>query len=279
MRYRIALLATTLIAAFVCGIESSAVSPVAHAAACDKQIVVLGAEGSGERAGGPPGLGPEVGFAVADIRNRLEPQGIQVSATALDYPANAVESLKSEQGVRDFLAGIGSGVSNAIQDIAAIDRQLGSCPGARIVLAGYSQGAMVMHRVLDQLHGPGPNANPRFLDRIAAVLLIADGDKVPGDTDHLYPAAQTATTSGISTSVAPISGATTTAFPADVRDRVFSVCLVGDPVCDFQPSEVPDIAAVAMGGQSNGARIHGEMYKTSTWGATAPLVQHILSVR
>ena len=42
------------------------------------------------------------------------------------------------------------------------------CPTSKVVLAGYSQGAMVVHRNLQAL-AASPN--------LAAVLLVADGDR------------------------------------------------------------------------------------------------------
>ena len=47
------------------------------------------------------------------------------------------------------------------------------CPTTKVVLAGYSQGAMVVHRNLQAL-AASPN--------LAASLLIADGDRLPNDT-------------------------------------------------------------------------------------------------
>ncbi len=46
------------------------------------------------------------------------------------------------------------------------------CPTSKVVLAGYSQGAMVVHRNLQAL-AASPN--------LAAVLLVADGDRRPDD--------------------------------------------------------------------------------------------------
>src|SRR5262249_61456752 len=47
------------------------------------------------------------------------------------------------------------------------------CPASKVVLAGYSQGAMVVHRNLQAL-ADSPN--------VAAALLVADGDRLPGDS-------------------------------------------------------------------------------------------------
>ena len=47
------------------------------------------------------------------------------------------------------------------------------CPNTKVVLAGYSQGAMVIHRNLQDL-ADDPH--------VAAALLIADGDRLPVDT-------------------------------------------------------------------------------------------------
>ena len=70
-----------------------------------------------------------------------------------------------------------SGFMNSVDaGTAALGAQYASfaqrCPATKVVLAGYSQGAMVVHRNLNAL-ADSPN--------VAAALLIADGDRLPGD--------------------------------------------------------------------------------------------------
>jgi alpha-tubulin suppressor-like RCC1 family protein len=102
------------------------------------------------------------------------------------------------------------------------------CPSERIVLAGYSQGAIVMHRLVNKLYDNGDNA---ILARIAGVVLMADGDRVPYTLTSL--------------SGAPVAGfggeGVASWGPGATRDitpmialRTFSVCVKNDLVCDFR---------------------------------------------
>src|SRR5664280_874374 len=70
-----------------------------------------------------------------------------------------------------FTASIDEGVATAFDEL---NNQAARCPSARFVLAGYSQGAMVMHQLLLRLTD---QANTGLLGRIADTALIADGDK------------------------------------------------------------------------------------------------------
>ena len=98
------------------------------------------------------------------------------------------------------------------------------CPTSKVVLAGYSQGAMVVHRNLQAL-AASPN--------LAAVLLVADGDRRPDD-----PTLNLGTASGIperGKGVAqdwPILAHAPAVLPADIGARTISVCDLGDAVCD-----------------------------------------------
>ena len=86
-------------------------------------IEVVFARGTDEA----PGLGVVGGSFVDGLRNKVG--GRSVGAYAVNYPANY-----------DFLAAA-SGANDAS---AHIQYMMGACPGTRLVLGGYSQGAAVM---------------------------------------------------------------------------------------------------------------------------------------
>ena len=79
----------------------------------------------------------------------------------------------------DFMDSVDDGTDAAAEQFEAFTEQ---CPNTKVVLAGYSQGAMVIHRNLYDL-ADDPH--------VAAALLIADGDRLPVDTainmDRLPP--------------------------------------------------------------------------------------------
>ena len=80
-----------------------------------------------------------------------------------------------------YFDGLSDGVSATINDL---ENQAAKCPEQQIVLAGFSQGAMVMHRVLHQLSDT--QADQLILSRVTATVLIGDGNQVPWDNETRY---------------------------------------------------------------------------------------------
>lgn len=166
------------------------VAPVRADACADVALVF--ARGTGE----PPGLG-RVGQALADaLRPRLG--GRTLSTYGVNYPAGI-----------NFLT-TGDGANDAAANIAATTAQ---CPGTRIVLGGFSQGAAVvamlagvnpLGNTVGNLGSAPPLAGP-LADRIAAVAVFGG------------PAARFGT---------PLS--TTGAFAG----RAIDLCAAGDPICE-----------------------------------------------
>ena len=133
----------------------------------------MGAAGSAERTeydiAANGGMGKIVYQSYLALQQQLAADGRTITAEAVDYPATAVPL---DGGVGDWLAYMGSvdaGTNALGAQYAAFVAQ---CPTTKVVLAGYSQGAMAVHRNLVNL-GADPN--------LAAALLIADGDRLPED--------------------------------------------------------------------------------------------------
>ena len=113
------------------------------------------------------------------------------------------------------------------------------CPDTKVVLAGYSQGAMVVHRNLYDL-ADDPH--------VAAALLIADGDRLPADTTiALGSAVGTADRGmGVAQEHSFLASANTSMLPPAIGARTVSVCDAGDPVCDYDPDAKVSDAAIAI---------------------------------
>jgi Cutinase len=113
------------------------------------------------------------------------------------------------------------------------------CPASKVVLAGYSQGAMVVHRNLQAL-ADGPN--------VASALLIADGDRLPDD--NVITMGSVTATPGKGKGVAqdwPILAHAPAKLPLTIGSRTISVCDRGDAVCDYDSdSKQVTPAAVAI---------------------------------
>lgn len=154
-------------------------------------VEVVFARGTGE----PPGPG-RVGQAFADsLRNRLG--GRTVGVYGVNYPASY-----------DFL----NTASGAVDATARISMMAAQCPGTRIVLGGYSQGAAVV----DMLAGVPPLGN-----RIGN---IASAPPLP---------------SGLNSNVAAVAafGNPSTKFGNPISatgtfaGKAIDLCADGDPIC------------------------------------------------
>ena len=188
---------------------------------------LIGAAGSGERDGDPTangGMGRVVYQSLSDLQRLLQQDGRTITAEAVEYPATAVPL---EGGLLDWAGFMGS----VDEGTAALSQQYTSfvqrCPTTKVVLAGYSQGAMVVHR---NLHTFAESPN------LAAALLIADGDRLP--EDRTLNVGSVTAVPGAGMGVAqdwPILADAPAPLPVAVGSRTISVCDLGDAVCDYDP--------------------------------------------
>lgn len=190
-------------------------------------------------------MGPVVHGAYTAWRSRLTDrhQTRIVTSVGLNYPAAAVSKILSDK--RAYFRGLDTGV-DAVVDL--IVEGSTDCPQQRYVLAGYSQGAMVMHRALWRLSHKRVD-----LSRIDGAMLLADGDRHAKAGGALsYGTAENG--KGIAWLLPSIAGDTyhpQRGFPSLGR-RVHSVCLDYDLVCDANLAHLKFPATVG----TNGALKH-----------------------
>ena len=133
----------------------------------------MGAAGSGERgydSAAYGGMGRVVYQSFRTLEGQLQQDGRTITAEAVEYPAIDVPEDAGVLDWADFIGSVDKGTAALGGQYAAFTQR---CPDTKVVLAGYSQGAMVVHRNLHAL-ADSPN--------LAAALLVADGDRIPGDT-------------------------------------------------------------------------------------------------
>lgn len=247
----------------VAALLAGATSPVAGASAPSARdavdtvtcadVLLLGARGSGQPQGGSAddggtGLGKQV-YSVSQRLTRQLP-GRAVTSQAVTYPAQGVELLVTNPDAYFTSLELGS---QSIQ--SALRARAAACPQERVVLAGYSQGAMVVHRALQDLDRAGDPDARQILARTDGVVLISDGDRRRRDRVTDYGTA--GRSEGVGFALRPGSGARGTKLPPGMKDRIHSVCLDLDVVCDYQP----DVHSGA--GLLAGAAIHSDGYTTS----------------
>ena len=139
-----------------------------------------------------------------------------------------------------FLVSIDAGIQSAKDQLTS---EAAQCPNTRFVLAGYSQGAMVMHELLLWLNSPNNSEGPGYLRRIVATVLITDPEKVPGTNAMRFGTADS-TAQGIRTfayGYAQIRG-------IDVPNpsSTYDICNVGDLVCNASWPTIRNPAAISI---------------------------------
>jgi hypothetical protein len=191
----------------------------------------IGAAGSGQRDAvglmSNAGMGDVVYQSYQQLRSDLAAGGRTITAEAVQYPAAPVPLAGGLGGWMDFMDSVEDGTDAAAAQLEAFSAR---CPQTKVVLAGYSQGAMVIHR---QLHDLGDDP------RVAAALLVADGDRLPADTT--IKMGSTAVLPSLGKGVAQehsfLASTDTDPLPPAIGARTVSVCDIGDPVCDYDPDE------------------------------------------
>lgn len=158
-------------------------TPVGSTSAC-QDVVILGAEGSGQTFADDRGLGPEVWSGLTSYAEHMD--GYSLGYFTVPYPSAPADvvALTTAKYRATFFESIDKGVYetlNFLQHRVAHCQSLGQ--EEHYVLMGYSQGAMVMHRVLWQLTEQStsyPGLGDKVLPLLDGILAIADGDRVSG---------------------------------------------------------------------------------------------------
>ena len=197
----------------------------------------IGAAGSGQREGAgltaDGGMGDVVYQSYQQLRADLLANGRTITVEAVQYPAAPVPLEGGLGGWMDFMDSVEDGTDATAEQFEAFTEQ---CPDTKVVLAGYSQGAMVIHRNLYDL-ADDPH--------VAAALLIADGDRLPVDTtiNMGSAAAVPGSGKGVAQEHSFLASTDTSTLPPEIGARTVSVCDVGDPVCDYHPDTTEVSAA------------------------------------
>lgn len=190
--------------------------------------IFLGARGSGESAHGNRGLGKRVDYALSEYAKGVT--GRRLGVYAVDYLASPVWRLL-DSTPEAYFRSIDDGVDNSLTFLASRHSR---CPNERYVLSGYSQGAMVMHRLMFQLERRGSS----WLKRIDGVIVIADGDRRYNQGGKSFGTSMnTALDVGVSWSFPVVNGlkypAVARSIPTSIRARFYSICDFDDIVCDY----------------------------------------------
>lgn len=222
-----------------------------------RDVVWLGARGSGQGQRDSNGLGSEVQGAWEHYLETL--QETDAGFWAVVYPALAADG---RLALPDYRQQFAESIDTGVRGVLDFLRSRARCQDEHYVLAGFSQGAMVMHRALFAVAGGEVSEVPDLLGRIDGVLAIADGDKRAGQGGHNHGTAEPADAYGISWGATwATSGGDYDAVDESVPDssawpssRFHDVCLRGDTICDWG-------TAFMWTGVDTGTDLHGNAYR------------------
>lgn len=220
----------------------------------------IGAAGSGERTAAMTadgGMGRVVAKSYRDFAQLVQQTGRTITAEAVEYPATAVPEDGGIGDWADFMDSVDTGAAALAEQYHTF---VLACPTTQMVLAGYSQGAMVVHRNLHML-----DPNPQ----LAAALLIADGDRLPEDPTINIGSVVAVPEAGKGVAQDwPILAHAPAPLPPTMGARTISVCNVGDAVCDYDPDTEDEMNPAAVAVHTSYARNSSSM---DSW--TMPLYQ------
>ena len=204
-------------------------------------VFFVGVRGSGDLPQGEPpsysgdgdGMGPrpfDMYFGFQERMHALRPD-VSIKPYGLRYRALGVFHNIFNWGGSAFVNSIYEGVDNLV---SLLEQRFDDCPTERFVLAGHSQGALVIHLAMLELE----NFNPDILTRIEAIGLTADPARVAGGSEVLVETidkpAGSWTDNGVGswTTVNFSDEHLTGPLPDAVASKTLSMCHRFDIVCD-----------------------------------------------
>jgi hypothetical protein len=216
-------------------------------------VEFLGARGSGQPwdvTGPDKGFGPEAYKVVTTIAAKLSAKKVSYGEDSSSYPADSVNDLKPstlelvglpeslplyyKDNVSKYLASIATGVSFMVSNVENSATVCGNA--TRLVLVGYSQGAIVVHQAEDYLLVHDRAA----LNHIIATVVVADGDRVPNTRAREFGSSG-ASGEGVQVYLGHFSSHLDMPLPATTAN----VCNADDIVCNFGIPQVVHFSASA----------------------------------
>jgi cutinase len=206
-------------------------------------VTFVGARGSGEPADrATHGMGASVSYMADRLDQALGASGLTMSTLSVIYPALGVDVLKPtraeialmltghpleagalyyEHNLKRYVASINEGISQTVREATIV---AANCRNTSLVMAGYSQGAMVIHQAELQLDD---QRHVDVHDAIIGSLLLGDGDRVHDSRARLVGSAPR-TGEGVRVYVHRIR-----ARDVDEPWSTAEICNSQDIVCDF----------------------------------------------
>jgi Cutinase len=208
-------------------------APVSHLDAYAQgcaDVMLVGVRGSGQT----NAWGAEVAVVANEV-NRLLPRSVSLRQVWIEYSAASVQSIATD-GYGQYFGSIGHGQSELTQ---LLTHSAMRCPNEKWILAGYSQGALVVN-----LASRGWAGDPH----LAALALIADPNRFPNGSGV------NAGTSGSDKGIYAAGMQGATSLPPALSSRTASLCNNLDIVCDTTDKVYAAMLPALLLGRSLGAK-------------------------
>ena len=163
----------------------SAPAGIASTTGCP-DVLFVGVRGSGQVESDSGGYGREVAMVRDRVKERAEAAGMAFASERVDYTAAdvsvtipkhwrklSVTAFEATTGFIQYMASVQDGVAKVQQRLLAAESDCGDTE-QKIVLTGYSQGAMAIHRALRRFDDEG---RTDILKRVVAVGLLANPER------------------------------------------------------------------------------------------------------
>ena len=215
----------------------------ARAAVADgcADVLLVGVDGGGET----PATGATFGRTVEVFRTAFQRRAVagdrSLDVRRIAFTGAPPARLVAHPHARDARRALSAPRARAWREpvpggvtrtLATIDEAAVACPGQQVVLAGFAQGASVVHRALLGLQDRADG-----LSRVAGAVLVSDPDRRSRSvaTHRLGDPAAARRTSGVFPELlAPVGDV-----PAGTQTfAVWNVCTRGDLVCDPGPNSL-----------------------------------------
>lgn len=241
-------------------------------AVCSR-ILFVGARGSGQPTGQWQGYGPEVHAFRQELRRLETKRSGWMNESWVDYPAHSTERLTRPrldsqdlwgywEQAKSYFDGLDKGVSETVRLLKDAARK---CPTQHVVLAGYSQGAMVMQRAAARLQADG---RTDIVARIAGLVLFGNGDRPPDAGTRIEGSPRAgAAGQGIAQAFGkhpPV--------PRNLTERTWDVCSKNDLICDWR-------GAWSIKNRSEALAVHGTYGKWKSNETTAKYLINYVNSR
>lgn len=248
----------------------------AEAAASCPNIAVIGAAGSGEN----DGVGKEVRAMVSRLQSDLG-SVVSIQTFSIGYPAastsilvpskreaallaastTAAPAIYYATNARPYFNSVDNGVADAKRILHTIVARC-AVSGTKIILAGYSQGSLVMHRAINQLSATGG----KDIQSVVGVLLLADPAMIPTTATNRFGTAPS-NSQGVESYLNGVLHMDRLNRDVSNPSIVASICDQGDIVCNFDWTRaiLPDAAGIAAGIHTSYLNHDGSIKQAVDW--------------